>query len=280
MITVSEKALQHVIELMMESGVTPDSHHLRVGVKGGGCSGLSYAMDFDDKIEPTDETVEIDGGLKVIIAGAGGAAHLPGMVASITSLPVIGVPIKSSNSVDGWDSILSILQMPAGVPVATVALNGAKNAGILAAQMIGNHDAAVSKAVEAYKNALRNNPNDEETRYNFALAKKMLKNNPPKKDDKKDKKDKKKDNKKDDKKDKKDDKKDDKKKDDKKDGDQKNKNDQKNNQDGQPKPKPGGIQKERVQNLLDAVNNEEKKIQDKVNANKVKGKPIQTEKDW
>jgi 5-(carboxyamino)imidazole ribonucleotide mutase len=90
-------------------------------------------------------------GLKVIIAGAGGAAHLPGMVASISSLPVIGVPIKSSNSVDGWDSILSILQMPAGVPVATVALNGAKNAGILAAQMIGNHDAAVSKAVEAYK---------------------------------------------------------------------------------------------------------------------------------
>ena len=90
-------------------------------------------------------------GLKVIIAGAGGAAHLPGMVAAITSLPVVGVPIKSSNSVDGWDSILSILQMPAGVPVATVALNGAKNAGILAAQMIGNHDAAVSKAVEAYK---------------------------------------------------------------------------------------------------------------------------------
>ena len=130
-----------------------------------------------------------------------------------------------------------------------------------------------SAAVEAYKNALRNNPNDEETRYNFALAKKMLKNNPPKKDDKKDKKEKKKD-------DKKDKKKDDKKKDDKKDGDKKDKNDQKNNQDGQPKPKPGGIQKERVQNLLDAVNNEEKKIQDKVNANKVKGKPIQTEKDW
>jgi len=90
-------------------------------------------------------------GLKVIIAGAGGAAHLPGMVASITSLPVVGVPIKSSNSLDGWDSILSILQMPGGVPVATVALNGAKNAGILAAQMIGNHDAAVSKAVDAYK---------------------------------------------------------------------------------------------------------------------------------
>lgn len=90
-------------------------------------------------------------GLKVIIAGAGGAAHLPGMVAAITSLPVIGVPIKSSNSVDGWDSILSILQMPAGVPVATVALNGAKNAGILAAQMIGNHDAAISNAIESYK---------------------------------------------------------------------------------------------------------------------------------
>jgi len=137
-----------------------------------------------------------------------------------------------------------------------------------------------SAAVEAYKNALRNNPNDEETRYNFALAKKMLKNNPPKKDDKKDKKDKKKDDKKkDDKKEKKDEKKDKKKKEDKKDGDQKNKNDQKNNQDGQPKPKPGGIQKERVQNLLDAVNNEEKKIQDKVNAKKVKGKPILTEKD-
>ena len=135
-----------------------------------------------------------------------------------------------------------------------------------------------SAAVEAYKNALRNNPNDEETRYNFALAKKMLKNNPPKKDDKKDKKEKKKDDKKKD--DKKDKKKDDNKKDDKKDGDKKDKNDQKNNQDGQPKPKPGGIQKERVQNLLDAVNNEEKKIQDKVNANKVKGKPIQTEKDW
>jgi 5-(carboxyamino)imidazole ribonucleotide mutase len=90
-------------------------------------------------------------GLKVIIAGAGGAAHLPGMIAAITSLPVIGVPIKSSNSVDGWDSILSILQMPGGVPVATVALNGAKNAGILAAQMIGNHDAGISKAIEAYK---------------------------------------------------------------------------------------------------------------------------------
>jgi 5-(carboxyamino)imidazole ribonucleotide mutase len=93
-------------------------------------------------------------GLKVIIAGAGGAAHLPGMVASITSLPVIGVPIKSSNSIDGWDSILSILQMPNGIPVATVALNAAKNAGILAATIIGAFDEAVGIKVKAYKNNL------------------------------------------------------------------------------------------------------------------------------
>src|SRR4051812_8384556 len=95
-------------------------------------------------------------GLKVIIAGAGGAAHLPGMVASITPLPVIGVPIKSSNSIDGWDSVLSILQMPNGVPVATVALNAAKNAGILAAEIIGSFDEAVSKKVSDYKNSLNN----------------------------------------------------------------------------------------------------------------------------
>ena len=93
-------------------------------------------------------------GLKVIIAGAGGAAHLPGMVASITPLPVIGVPIKSSNSIDGWDSVLSILQMPDGVPVATVALNAAKNAGILAAQIIGTSDEDVSKKITAYKNSM------------------------------------------------------------------------------------------------------------------------------
>ena len=93
-------------------------------------------------------------GLKVIIAGAGGAAHLPGMVASITTLPVIGVPIKSSNSIDGWDSVLSILQMPNGVPVATVALNAAKNAGILAAQIIGASNDDVSKKITAYKNSL------------------------------------------------------------------------------------------------------------------------------
>ena len=94
-------------------------------------------------------------GLKVIIAGAGGAAHLPGMVASITPLPVIGVPIKSSNSIDGWDSILSILQMPAGVPVATVALGGARNAGILAAQIIGASDKHVGKKLDAFKKALK-----------------------------------------------------------------------------------------------------------------------------
>lgn len=93
-------------------------------------------------------------GLKVIIAGAGGAAHLPGMVASITSLPVIGVPIKSSNSIDGWDSVLSILQMPNGVPVATVALNAAKNAGILAAQIIGASDENISTKITEYKNSL------------------------------------------------------------------------------------------------------------------------------
>lgn len=93
-------------------------------------------------------------GLKVIIAGAGGAAHLPGMIASITPLPVIGVPIKSSNSIDGWDSVLSILQMPNGVPVATVALNAAKNAGILAAQIIGASDETVSKKISDYKNSL------------------------------------------------------------------------------------------------------------------------------
>ncbi len=94
-------------------------------------------------------------GLKVIIAGAGGAAHLPGMVASMTSLPVIGVPIKSSNSIDGWDSILSILQMPGGIPVATVALNGAKNAGILAASIVGAFDQKIGENLDAYKKSLQ-----------------------------------------------------------------------------------------------------------------------------
>jgi 5-(carboxyamino)imidazole ribonucleotide mutase len=94
-------------------------------------------------------------GLKVIIAGAGGAAHLPGMVASNTALPVIGVPIKSSNSIDGWDSILSILQMPNGIPVATVALNAAKNAGILAAQMLGIADQKIAEKLVKFKNDLK-----------------------------------------------------------------------------------------------------------------------------
>lgn len=94
-------------------------------------------------------------GIKVIIAGAGGAAHLPGMVASLTSLPVIGVPVHSSNSIDGWDSILSILQMPSGIPVATVALNGGKNAGILAASILGAYDAAVGKRLDEFKKGLR-----------------------------------------------------------------------------------------------------------------------------
>jgi 5-(carboxyamino)imidazole ribonucleotide mutase len=95
-------------------------------------------------------------GIKIIIAGAGGAAHLPGMVASISPLPVIGVPIHSSNSIDGWDSILSILQMPNGIPVATVALNAAKNAGILAASILGTHDASIQQKVIAYKEQLKN----------------------------------------------------------------------------------------------------------------------------
>lgn len=94
-------------------------------------------------------------GLKVIIAGAGGAAHLPGMVAAMSPLPIIGVPVKSSNSIDGWDSILSILQMPGGVPVATVALNGAKNAGILATQIIGASDKCVLDRIIAYKEGLK-----------------------------------------------------------------------------------------------------------------------------
>jgi 5-(carboxyamino)imidazole ribonucleotide mutase len=94
-------------------------------------------------------------GVKVIIAGAGGAAHLPGMVASITPLPVVGVPVKSSNSIDGWDSILSILQMPGGIPVATVALNGAKNAGILAASIIGSANPEVLERILEYKKGLK-----------------------------------------------------------------------------------------------------------------------------
>lgn len=102
-------------------------------------------------------------GINVIIAGAGGAAHLPGMVASLTSLPVIGVPVKSRNSIDGWDSVLSILQMPGGVPVATVALDGAKNAGILAAQIIGSQDEEVAKKLDTYKASLKDKVLDSAT---------------------------------------------------------------------------------------------------------------------
>ncbi|MEC7831656.1 MAG: 5-(carboxyamino)imidazole ribonucleotide mutase [Bacteroidota bacterium] len=111
---------------------------------------FKYASDASDK------------GIKVIIAGAGGAAHLPGMVASITTLPVIGVPVKSRNSIDGWDSVLSILQMPNGVPVATVALNGAKNAGILAAQIIGISDSEITKKLVDYKSQLEKKVYDSE----------------------------------------------------------------------------------------------------------------------
>jgi 5-(carboxyamino)imidazole ribonucleotide mutase len=106
-------------------------------------------------------------GIKVIIAGAGGAAHLPGMVASITPLPVIGVPVKSSNSIDGWDSVLSILQMPGGVPVATVALDGAKNAGILAAQIIGSNDEMVRERILQYKDNLRLNVEAKSTSHRY-----------------------------------------------------------------------------------------------------------------
>lgn len=122
--------------------------------------GISYEMTIVSAHRTPDRMREFamhakSNGIKVIIAGAGGAAHLPGMVASYTTLPVIGVPIKSSNSIDGWDSVLSILQMPGGVPVATVALNGAKNAGILAAQILGIQDKSVSKKLVAYKSKLQ-----------------------------------------------------------------------------------------------------------------------------
>jgi len=118
--------------------------------------GISYELSVVSAHRTPERMVEysktaVERGIKVIIAGAGGAAHLPGMTASLTPLPVIGVPIKSSNSIDGWDSILSILQMPGGIPVATVALNGAKNAGLLAASIIGTSDTNVQAKIVAYK---------------------------------------------------------------------------------------------------------------------------------
>ena len=147
----------------------------KVAVIMGSKSDLPVMQDAIDILKGFDIDIEIDivsahrtpekmfdygknahtRGISVIIACAGGAAHLPGMIASLSPLPVIGVPVKSSNSIDGWDSILSILQMPGGVPVATVALNGAKNAGILAAQIIGTSDSCVLDKIIAYKKGLK-----------------------------------------------------------------------------------------------------------------------------
>jgi len=147
----------------------------KVGVIMGSKSDLPVMQDAIEILKGFDIEVEVDivsahrtpeklfdygknahnRDIKVIIAGAGGAAHLPGMIASLSPLPVIGVPIKSSNSIDGWDSVLSILQMPGGVPVATVALNGAKNAGILAAQILGTSDKCVLDKVQVYKEGLK-----------------------------------------------------------------------------------------------------------------------------
>ncbi|GAB3966123.1 5-(carboxyamino)imidazole ribonucleotide mutase [Spirosoma terrae] len=122
--------------------------------------GISWEMDIVSAHRTPEKMVEYAKtararGIRVIVAGAGGAAHLPGMVASLTTLPVIGVPVKSSNSIDGWDSLLSILQMPAGVPVATMALDGARNAGILAAQIIGSFDEEVSEKLTKFKEELK-----------------------------------------------------------------------------------------------------------------------------
>jgi 5-(carboxyamino)imidazole ribonucleotide mutase len=147
----------------------------KIGIIMGSTSDLPVMQEAIDILKGFDIEIEVDivsahrtpdklfdygrnahtRGISVIIAGAGGAAHLPGMIASLSPLPVIGVPVKSSNSIDGWDSILSILQMPGGVPVATVALNGAKNAGILAAQIIGTSDKCVLDKVLAYKEGLK-----------------------------------------------------------------------------------------------------------------------------
>ena len=148
---------------------------VKVGIIMGSKSDLPVMKEAIDILKNFDIEIEVDivsahrtpekmmeygkkahqKGLKVIIAGAGGAAHLPGMIASFTPLPVIGVPIRSSNSIDGWDSVLSILQMPGGVPVATVALDGAKNAGILAAQIVGTSDPSTLEKVNHYKEELK-----------------------------------------------------------------------------------------------------------------------------
>ncbi|MFV0564457.1 MAG: 5-(carboxyamino)imidazole ribonucleotide mutase [Flavobacteriaceae bacterium] len=147
----------------------------KIGIIMGSKSDLPVMQDAIDILKEFNIEVEVDivsahrtpeklfdygknahtRGIAVIIAGAGGAAHLPGMVASLSPLPVIGVPVKSSNSIDGWDSVLSILQMPGGVPVATVALNGAKNAGILAAQILGANNPEILNKIVAYKESLK-----------------------------------------------------------------------------------------------------------------------------
>ena len=160
---------------------------VRIGIIMGSKSDLSVMQEAIDILKSFDIKIEVDivsahrtpekmmeygkkahqRGLKVIIAGAGGAAHLPGMIASLTPLPVIGVPVKSSNSIDGWDSVLSILQMPGGVPVATVALNGAKNAGILATQILGTSDPSISNKIEAYKEVLKTKVTDSSKNLNL-----------------------------------------------------------------------------------------------------------------
>ena len=148
--------------------------HLKVGIIMGSKSDLNIMSEAAEILQTLGLSVEVSivsahrtpkqmveyaqsaraRGLRVIIAGAGGAAHLPGMVASLTSLPVIGVPVRSRNSIDGWDSVLSILQMPGGIPVATVALDGAKNAGILAAEIIGAFDEEVARRLDDFKKSL------------------------------------------------------------------------------------------------------------------------------
>lgn len=145
---VMKDAINILDEFGIESEVNIVSAHRTPGKM------FSYAREAKNK------------GCKVIIAGAGGAAHLPGMVASITTLPVIGVPVKSRNSIDGWDSVLSILQMPSGVPVATVALNGAKNAGILAAQIIALNNEEVALKLSDFKNKLEKKVIDSEKNIN------------------------------------------------------------------------------------------------------------------
>lgn len=127
--------------------------------------GVAWEMDIVSAHRTPEKMVDYaksarSRGLRVLVAGAGGAAHLPGMVASLTTLPVIGVPVKSSNSIDGWDSVLSILQMPAGVPVATMALNGARNAGILAAQILGTSDETIAQRLHLFKEELKDKVGD------------------------------------------------------------------------------------------------------------------------